>query len=47
MEEIAQLFVDVRDAGGHDPPRGEQQRRKGEWVSGVWWWEGCAQPQLS
>lgn len=29
MEEIAQLFVDVRDAGGHDPPRGEQQRRKG------------------
>jgi hypothetical protein len=30
VEEIAQLFVDVRDGGGHDPHRGEQQRRKGE-----------------
>lgn len=32
VEEIAQLFVDVRDAtvGHMDLPRGEQQRRKGE-----------------
>lgn len=29
VEEIAQLVVDVRDRGGHDPHRGEQQRRKG------------------
>lgn len=30
VEEIAQLFVDVRDGGNFDPPRPEQQRRKGQ-----------------
>jgi hypothetical protein len=29
VEEIAQLYVDVRDPNGYEPPRGEQQRRKG------------------
>jgi len=28
VEEIAQLYVDLRDESGYDAPRHEQQRRK-------------------